>query len=77
MASISEMGGRGATKLTAKTPTMKANYDAAKARMKTNFGALPFGPLTKAAYNRGVDAAVYRTPDVAKWQRNWTTAVSR
>lgn len=77
MASIADMASRGAAKLTSKTPTMKANYDAAKARMKTNYGALPFGPNTKAAYNRGIDAATYRTPDVSKWQRNWQAAVSR
>ncbi len=77
MASVSDMANRGASKLTAKTPTMKANYDQAKSRMKTNYGALPFGPNTKAAYNRGIDTATYRTPDVDKWKRNWLAAVSR
>lgn len=74
---ISEMASKGARKLTAKAPTMGANWDAAKPRMKTSYAALPFGPRTKAAYAAGVDAGVYHVPDIAKWQRNWTAGVSR
>jgi len=77
MATLQEMGQRGVSKFKNKLPTMKANYDASKARMKTNYGNLPFGPNTKAAYNRGIDAAVYRAPDGDKWLRNWTAAMSR
>lgn len=75
--SLAEMVAKGKRKLTAKTPTMKANYDGAKPRMKTSYGDLPFGPRTKAAYNAGVDAGVYRTPDVEKWARNFQAGVSR
>ncbi|GAI10800.1 unnamed protein product [marine sediment metagenome] len=56
---------------------MKANYDAAKPTMKTEFGKLPFGPLTKGAYNTGVDAAEYRLPDVDKWGRKFEAGASR
>lgn len=74
---IAEMVKKGKRNLTAKAPTMKANYDDARPRMKASFGELPFGPRTKAAYNAGVDAGVYRTPDIEKWGRNWPAAVSR
>ena len=76
-ATISEMVAKGKRKLTTKAPTMKANYDDAKPRMKTSYGALPFGPRTKGAYNAGVDARVYRVPDIEKWGRNWPAAVAR
>lgn len=75
--SISEMVEKGKRKLRTKAPVMKDNYDAAKSRMKSHFGDLPFGPRTKAAYNAGVDAGVYRTPDVEKWGDNWEEAVKR
>ena len=74
---LEEMASKGARKMTAKAPTMKANYDDAKSRMKTNYGALPFGSRTKSAYNAGVDAGVYRIPDVSKWKRNWLAAVAK
>lgn len=74
---ISEMVAKGKRKLSAKAPTMKANYDTAKPRMKSNYGNLPFGPRTKAAYNAGVDAGVYRTPDIEKWATNFQAGVSR
>jgi len=70
------MAAKGRRKLEAKAPVMKANYDAAKSRMKTSYGALPFGPRTKAAYAAGVDAGVYRIPDLEKWERNWAAGVS-
>lgn len=71
------MVAKGKRKLTAKAPFMKDNYDDAKPRMKTSYAALPFGPRTKSAYNAGVDAAVYRTPDIDKWGRNYEAAVTR
>lgn len=76
MLTLQEMVAKGERKLRVKEPTLKANYDAAKPRMKSNFGALPFGPRTKAAYNAGVDAGIYRT-DFSKWGRTWSEAVSR
>jgi len=74
---IAEMVAKGKRKFTAKAPVMKANYDAAKGRMKTSYGALPFGPRTKAAYDAGVDAGIYRTPDIEKWARNFEAGVKR
>lgn len=74
---IAEMVAKGKKKLAAAAPTMKANYEDARPRMKTSYGALPFGPRTKAAYNAGVDAGTYRVPDVEKWARNWPAAVGR
>ena len=73
---LEEMVAKGERKIKAKEPTMKANYDSAKPRAKSNFGALPFGPRTKAAYNAGMDAGVYRT-DFSKWGANWRAAVTR
>ncbi len=77
MATLAEMVSKGQKKLTVKAPVMKANYDGAKSLAKTNYGELPFGPRTKAAYNAGIDAGEYRTPDISKWARNWQSAVSR
>lgn len=74
---IPEMVAKGKRTFATRAPTMKANYDDAKPRMKTSYGALPFGPKTKAAYNAGVDAGVYRTPDVEKWARNFEAGVRR
>lgn len=74
--SLAEMAAKGQRKLAAKAGTMASGYNAAKARMKTNYAALPFGPRTKANYAAGVDAGVYHAPDPAKWARNWTAKVS-
>jgi len=71
------MAEKGARKLRAKASQMASNYKGAKSRMKTNYGALPFGPKTKAAYRRGVDAARYRSPNAKKWERNWKAGVKR
>lgn len=60
----------GKAKMSRKAGTMKTSYDAAKGRMKTGYGATPFGPTRKANYNSGVDAGVFRV-DVDKWARNW------
>lgn len=77
MPTLAEMASKGARKLQAKAAVMGSNYEGAKSRAKTNYGAMPFGPNTKAAYNAGIDAGRYRIPDVAKWQRNWEASVSR
>lgn len=74
---IAEMVAKGKRKLTAKAPVMKDNYDAAKPKMKTSYAALPFGPRTKAAYNAGVDAGIFRVPDIEKWARNFAAGVGR
>ncbi|RLC92152.1 MAG: hypothetical protein DRI39_08775 [Chloroflexi bacterium] len=74
---LDQMVAKGKSKLSAKASVMKSNYDAAKSDMKTSYSELPFGPNTTAAYNAGIDAAVYRTPDVEKWARNWRRKVSR
>jgi len=74
---IAEMVSKGKRKLQAKAPTMKTNYDGAKPSMKTEYGALPFGPRTKAAYNAGVDAGVYRVPDIERWGRGFERGVSK
>ena len=73
---LEEMAAKGQRKLTAKAATMPANWAAAKARMKANYAALPFGPRTKAAYVAGVDAGVHHAPDPAKWAANWKAKVS-
>jgi len=75
--SLSEMVAKGKRKFTVKAPAMKDNYDGAKSLAKTNYGDLPFGPRTKDAYNRGIDAGVYRVPDIDRWGRNWEAAVKR
>jgi hypothetical protein len=76
-ATLEDMVSKGQRKLRAKADTMSANYDAAKPDMKASYGALPFGPITTAAYDSGIDAARYRLPDVDKWGRNWRRKVSR
>ena len=74
---LDQMATKGKKALDRKAPTMKAGYDAAKADMKTSFNALPFGTLTKRAYDAGIDDAEYRTPDTDKWARNWRRKVAR
>jgi len=74
---LEEMVSKGKRAFETKLPTMKANYDAAKSTMKEEYGKLPFGPNTKSAYGRGVDAAEYRTPDPDKWERKYRAGVSR
>lgn len=68
--SLEEMASKGYTKGTTKAASMKTSYDAAKSRMKTGYGAQPFGPTRKANYNSMIDKAVYRT-DWDKWKTNW------
>lgn len=68
---LDEMVAKGKGKLTRKGGSMKASYEAARGRMKTGYGATPFGPTRKANYNSGVDGATYTPPDPEKWARNW------
>ena len=68
--SLEEMASVGAAKMNRKAATMSSSWNAAKARMKTGYGTMPFGPTRKSNYSAGVDAATHRV-DVEKWQRNW------
>jgi len=68
---LEEMATKGRRKLEAKAGVMKEKYDGAKARMKASYAELPFGPLTKRAYNAGVDGGEYRAPDPARWERGF------
>ncbi len=60
-----------------KTANAGGSWDAAKGRMKQNWGeglrrfGTPPGPRRTAAYNAGIDAATYKTGDPEKWARNW------
>lgn len=71
MPSLEQMASKGQTKLATKAASMAASYNAAKSRMKTAYGATPFGPTRKSNYNAGVDAGQYRAPDPNKWATNW------
>lgn len=73
--SLPEMAAAGAAKMRRKASTMSTSWNAAKPRMKTGYGATPFGPTRKANYNSGVDAGVHRV-DVEKWERAWTSKMS-
>lgn len=75
MRSLDEMVSAGTAKLTRKASAMSASWSAAKGRMKTGYGATPFGPTRKANYNAGVDAATHRV-DVEKWARNFRAKMS-
>jgi len=70
------MAAEGAAKLTARAGDMVTSYNAAKSRMKTGYAETPFGPARKTAYNAGIDRAVYKAPDVSKWQRNWAAKMA-
>lgn len=76
-ATIDEMVSKGTSKLTTKAASMKTSYSGALSRMKTNYGAQPFGPVRKANYNSGVDAGAgrYRV-DPTKWATNWRAKMS-
>lgn len=67
---LEEMTSVGAEKLRRKAASITRSWEAAKGRMKTGYGATPFGPTRKANYNSGIDAATHRT-DPEKWARNW------
>jgi len=67
---LDQMVSVGQEKLTRKAPNMTSSWNAAKGRMKTGYGGMPFGPTRKSNYNSGVDAATHRS-DPAKWATNW------
>lgn len=73
--SLNAMASKGAYKLRAKKDLMASNWKGARGKMKSNYGALPFGPKTKASYRRGVDKAKYNPPNAKKWERNWKQGV--
>jgi len=68
--SLEEMISTGQAKMTRKAAQMTSSYNAAKSRMKTGYGATPFGPTRKANYNSAIDAATHRV-DAEKWARNF------
>jgi len=70
MRSLEEMVSSGKAKMERKAGSMSASWSAAKGRMKTGYGATPFGPTRKSNYGAGVDAANHRV-DTEKWARNW------
>jgi len=67
---LDEMVSVGQAKLSRKATNMSSSWNAAKGRMKTGYGAMPFGPTRKANYNSGVDAGTHRV-DAAKWATNY------
>ena len=70
------MAAKGQAKLTRKAAAMASSWAAAKARMKTGYSAVGFGPTRTAAYGSAIDAATYRAPDPAKWARNWSAKMA-
>jgi len=76
MLSLPEMAAKGEAKLRTKASTMVSSWSAAKSRMKSGYGATPFGPTRKAAYGAGIDAATYHAPDPGKWSTNWQAKMS-
>ena len=76
MLSLPEMAAKGQAKLQAKSATMAQSWNAARGRMAQGYGATPFGPTRKAAYQAGISAATYHAPDPNKWAHNWTAKMS-
>jgi len=74
---LEEMVARGRRKLSEKAGVMVEKYNAAKTGMKEEYGRLPFGPITKRAYNAGVDAGEFRAPDPDKWGRKFVAGASK
>ena len=75
--SLEEMAAKGRRKLSAKAGVIASNWSAAKSTMTTEYGALPFGPSTKAAYNASISVAQHPGVDVDKWERKWRAGVTR
>lgn len=71
MVSMEEMASKGSAKLTRKAASMATSYNAAKARMISNFAAVGFGPTRQANYSAGVNAAIWHAPSPTKWSTNW------
>lgn len=76
MLSLQEMAAKGQAKLSAKSSSMAASWNAARGRMSEGYAATPFGPTRKANYQTGISAATYNAPDPTKWARNWTAKMS-
>ena len=70
------MAAKGAAKLSAKSASMAASWNAAKGRMQTGYSACPFGATRKSNYQAGIANATYHAPDAAKWSRNWQGKMS-
>ncbi len=74
---------KGRMSLLRKYPEMRPNYKASVPLAKSNYGKLPFGPKTKAAFNAGLDAGKDNyDPKIIvshekKWAVNWMEGVSR
>lgn len=62
---------QGAANLTQKAGQMASSWAGAKTRMKAGYAGYGFGPTRVANYNARIDAATYKTPDPAKWSKNW------
>ncbi len=75
MRSLPEMVAAGKAKMDRKAASMVTSWNAAKPRMKTGYGATPFGPTRKANYGAGIDAATHRV-DTEKWARNWAAKMA-
>ncbi|MDP3063634.1 MAG: hypothetical protein Q8O40_10580 [Chloroflexota bacterium] len=73
--SLSEMVTQGKGKLERKASSMTTSWNAAKSRMKTNYGKQPFGPTRKANYNTEVDAATHRS-DPTKWAEHYAAKMA-
>jgi hypothetical protein len=73
---IPDMAAKGQAKLQRKAQQMTASYNAAKGRMVAGYQGAGFGPTRTQAYQAGVQAAQYRTPDPAKWARNWSAKMA-
>jgi hypothetical protein len=77
MATLEDLGSKGATKYGAKIPGMRRSYRAAESRAKSGYDATPFGPTRKTNYK---DAWKYM-PDhydlmvkpglESKWKDRW------
>jgi len=81
---LEDMARKGRDKLAAKIPEMVEDYKAAIDLAIEGYKALPFGPRTKAKYEKGMRtyaAPHYEAkvkPEIAdKWYRKWLAAVSR
>jgi hypothetical protein len=82
MATLEELGAKGARKYGQKIDRMKKSYRAAEGRAKTGYDATPFGPTRKANYK----SAWSYMPDnydlmvksglENKWKAHWTAKMT-
>ena len=74
---------KGRMSLLRKYYEMRPNYKASLPRAKNNYGNLPFGPKTKAAYNAGLDVGKDNyDPKIIvshkkKWAVKWMEGVGK